>query len=57
MADGSDFPKFIQISTSWRGDLGEVVLYALDEAGRTWYYDSDSEPACWCRLTDERQSS
>jgi hypothetical protein len=43
--------KFIQIATSVHG--GEILLYALDEAGDVWRFDEKSRQ--WVMLPRDRR--
>ena len=44
-------PKFVQITTSVQG--GEILLYALDEAGDVWRFDDKTRQ--WVRLPRDRR--
>jgi hypothetical protein len=44
-------PKFVQITASVHG--GEILLYALDEAGDVWRFDDKTRQ--WVRLSRERR--
>ena len=55
MSDMSDRqardPKFVQITASVHG--GEILLYALDEAGDVWRFDDKTRQ--WVRLPRDRR--
>jgi hypothetical protein len=44
-------PKFVQITTSVHG--GEILLYALDEAGDVWRFDDKTRQ--WVMLPRDRR--
>jgi len=44
-------PKFVQITTSVHG--GEILLYALDEAGDVWRFDDKTR--LWIMLPRDRR--
>jgi hypothetical protein len=44
-------PKFVQIATSVQG--GEILLYALDEAGDVWRFDDKTHQ--WVMLPQNRR--
>ena len=44
-------PKFVQITTSVQG--GEILLYALDEAGDVWRFDDKTRQ--WVKLPRDRR--
>jgi len=44
-------PKFVQIATSVQG--GEILLYAIDEAGDVWRFDDKTRQ--WVRLPRDRR--
>ncbi len=44
-------PKFVQITTSVQG--GEILLYALDEAGDVWRFDDKTRQ--WVMLPGDRR--
>ena len=44
-------PKFVQITTSVHG--GEILLYALDEAGDVWRFDDKTRQ--WVKLPWDRR--
>jgi hypothetical protein len=43
--------KFVQITTSVQG--GEILLYALDEAGHVWRFDDKTRQ--WVSLPRDRR--
>ena len=47
----SNDPKFVQITTSVQG--GEILLYALDEAGDVWRFDDKTRQ--WVKLPQDRR--
>jgi hypothetical protein len=44
-------PKFVQITASVHG--GEILLYALDEAGDVWRFDDKTRQ--WVKLPRDRR--
>jgi hypothetical protein len=44
-------PRFVQVATSVQG--GEILLYALDEAGDVWRFDDKTRQ--WVMLPRDRR--
>ena len=49
--ENTNEPKFVQITTSVHG--GEIVPYALDEAGGVWRFDDKTRQ--WVKLPRDRR--